>query len=519
MRSPVPQSLLALILLLWLAPPAAATNPQVTLALEEVTCREALDALGKATGLPFELREPTLPAGAKLPEPYARLLLRRNFTWRNVRLAFAMRQVCNEYGLRVSRFSNTFSFAPNLAAPQPEVPSKLGVEKQGVRIAPTYVSLSSQRSQNLDTGQAADQSTNLNLRLRVLWPEGEPDTVVGFDNVVARDDQGNVLLWNAPFNFGRRPTSGSGFPDEWLESLSLTDPHPRAKKLEWLEADLLVYGIYRPVNLEIPISETVRTGTARNGEVVATLLGYEPPAPVVAGGAPTGPTVKSRVVLPQGDRAFGPVFGYNPTPVLVGASGKRYASRGGRSSGSARNGVSEYEMDSQFPPIAEPIVKVVFALVERGEPRKLFSFRLNDIPLPAEGNFVPRSQPPPSRNPTAPPKVERPFHQPGGGILVFRAEINGMPVTDGTVAVGLAPKQGAEWGPLRWQDVQVDKNGLAKLPDLAPGVYRVLRIYRTAASRRLEPGGQWLNSEAQATLVPGQTTTVVPLQWAAKPTK
>ncbi|MGV3722223.1 MAG: hypothetical protein ACO1SX_15050 [Actinomycetota bacterium] len=507
----------ALVGLLW--PSAAhASNPPVTLALEEVTCKQALEALTKATGLPFELREPTLQPGAKLPESYARLLQRRNFTWRNVRLAFALRQIAREYGLRLSRYSNTFSFAPELGAAQAAPAPKISISKQGVTIFPSYVSMSSQRSQNLETGQAADQSANLNLRLKLQWPEGEPDTVVGFDNVVARDDQGNVLLWNAPFNLTRRPTTGGGFPDEWYENLSLTDPHPRAKKLQWLEADLLVYGVYRPITLEIPLTDKQKLGVKRSGDVEAAIIGYEPPA-MTPGTPPTsGPTVKSKVVMPQGERSIAPAFGYSPTPVLVGASGKLYPSRGGRSSGNTRQGVIEYELESRYPVINEPVVKAVFTFVERGEPRKLFSFRLDDIPLPTEGTFVPRQQPPPSRSPKAPPKVERPYRQPGGGTLVFRAEIGGAPVSNGTVAVGLAPKQGAEWGPLRWQDVQVDKSGLARLPDLAPGVYRVLRIYRTAATRRLDADGQWQNSEVQATLVAGQTTTAAPLQWSSKPT-
>lgn len=516
MRSTNRLVLVALFALLWPAAAARASNPQLSLALEEVTCKQALEALTKATGLPFELREPSLPPGAKLPEPYARLQQRRNFTWRNVRLAFALRQLCGEYGLRASRYSNSFSFNPNAGPPVADPPPKISVVKQGMTISPSYIAMSSQRSQNLETGQAADQSTNLNLRLKLQWPEGEPDTVVGFDNVVARDDQGNVLLWNAPFSGSRRPSTSGGYPDEWYDNLSLTDPHPRATKLQWLEADLLVYGVYRPVNLEIPLTDKERIGAKRSGDVEASIQSFE--MPKVAQGAPStaGPTVKSRVVLPQGDRSVGPAFGYSPAPVLVGASGKLYPSRGGRTSSNTRQGVTEYELESLYPVISEPIVKAIFPLVERGEPRKLFSFRINDIPLPSEGTFVPRLQPPPSRSPNAPAKVERPYHQPGGAALVFRAEIGGAPVDAGTVAVGLSPKQGAEWGPLRWQDVQVDKNGLAKLPDLAPGVYRLLRVYRTAAARRLNADGQWLNSEVQVTLTAGQSVTAAPLQWASK---
>lgn len=59
-RSGLPAIVLALTALA--GAPAPAANPKVSLKLEAVTCREVVDALVKATGVPVNLRE--LPAGA-----------------------------------------------------------------------------------------------------------------------------------------------------------------------------------------------------------------------------------------------------------------------------------------------------------------------------------------------------------------------------------------------------------------------------------------------------------------------
>jgi hypothetical protein len=494
--------------------PVVAGNPKVTLSLEEVTCKEAVQALVKATGQDLELREPTILPGVQPPEQYLRLQQRRTFAWRDVRLAYALRELCREYNLRLTRYLGSMTLTPSVGPPEPERPMK-GSVIQGIRIAPSYVSVSSQRSVNLEGGADADSNATLNVRLKLHWPDGDPEALVGLENVVARDDQGNLLTGNTLPNRLRRVTGvGGGFPDEWYESVTLSDPHPRARKLQWLEGELHTFGVYRPFTVEVPLTGP-EPRIVRMGEVLVQILAADPGTPRDEK-TPGDFTLRSKVVLPQGDRIVTASSGFSPQPVLIGASGKTYTSRGGGTSGSGSNGLMEYTVNSRVSGVREPLVKAVFHLVERAEPRKLMSFRITDVPLPPEGAFVPRIQAP-IRPPNSPEKVEKPFFQKGGGRLVMRTEFGAQSAAGGTLAVGLAPKEGTGWGPVRWQDVPVDTNGVARLTDLVPGVYRLLRIYRGAQSKRLEGDHQWHNSEVQVTLTAGQDFAAPTLRWAAPP--
>lgn len=509
-RSDLPVLVLALAALV--GAPASAANPKLSLKLEAVTCRQAVDALVKATGVPINLNELRAGPGAAPRLDGDQTAKRASFDWSKARLGQALRELCREFDLDVNRFSGNYSLLPNRAAPGiPAAKPKVVFQKDGLRIYPSSLSVSSNRTINFERDGEPGQNSNLNLRLKVEWPDGDPETLAGFDNVVARDDLGNLLEYQqrlGGMDFGGL-NFGSRFPDEWSGNVNLSDQHPRARKIQWLEGDLLVYKVYRSVRLEVPLAEKSTTGAASSGLVKAQILGIDP---AIAGGG--GPTLRARLFVPRGEHRIGPEGGRMFSPLLIGASGKNYSSRGGGANGNGGDEGTTYTLNLNYPPIDEPVVKAVFTFVEKGEPQKLISFRLTGIGFPPDGVFVPRRLASPMPRPVvAAVKTERPFNQVGGGILVLRTEINGKPAGEGSLSVGLALKTGAEAGPVRWQEVDMGKDGLARLPDVTPGTYRLLRIYRPKAATVVEGEGRWENGESEVELVAGKEVVIRPLRW------
>src|SRR5262249_32446178 len=129
----------------------------------------------------------------------------------------------------------------------------------------------------------------------------------------------------------------------------------------------------------------------------------------------------------------------------------------------------------------EAPVKLAWDLVERADPEKLLSFRMTDIPLPAPPALTP-VPPAPSPQPLPPIAGEdHPYFERGGGTLVSRVQFGEKAAAEGELSIGLAAKSGAGWSPVRWTRVEVDAQGVARLSDLKPGTYRLMRSYRPPA--------------------------------------
>jgi hypothetical protein len=182
-------------------------------------------------------------------------------------------------------------------------------------------------------------------------------------------------------------------------------------------------------------------------------------------------------------------------------------------------------MEGRFPPTDEPVVKIVVQLEEKAKPEKLLTFRMEQIPLPPEG--VPDAPAPPAARPAPRPVVipppaarvppaERAYYQKGGAVLTSRTIQADRPAGEGTLAVGLSVKENGEWSGIRWIDVPVDGSGVARLADLQPGTYRLLRIYRPKEPPPAGSPGHWENAELQVELVSGKETAPPPLRWVGK---
>jgi hypothetical protein len=70
------------------------------------------------------------------------------------------------------------------------------------------------------------------------------------------------------------------------------------------------------------------------------------------------------------------------------------------------------------------------------------------------------------------------------------------------------------WGPVRWLTVETDGRGMARLDEIAPGTYRVLRRFRRRnATGYLQPDpGRWKNNPVIIQVQAGKTVTLPPLQ-------
>jgi len=497
------------------AGPAHAENPKISLNLEEVTAVEAAAALSNAARVPLDF--PGYQPSIRQSRQYEQLKERASWRWQDVTLARALRELAERYSLSVTRSGQGYHLFPAQAPRAAAAANPVGlIVKEGIRIHPESVSISSQRQLSLQPGGQVSGNSSLQLRMRAEWPEGDAEAFAGFDNVTAKDDLGNLLLGNPVIGLPRGGAPGFpfGLPDEWSGSIILTDPHPRARKLLWVEADLFAHKNKRTsrAEFELPLKE----GTARqtDGDVTFELLRVDPPD-----GTAVARVGVSRVVARVSSPARGQRFFGSGTvrPTLIGVSGRSYGPGGSDSSGTQRDGQFVTDIEWRIRGVDEPLAKLVLQVVDWGEPERLMTVRLTDIPLPPEGVIVPRRRTAaPPRPGSARPIPERPFFESGGGVLVAGAEILGKPAGEGVVSVGLAEKSGAGFGPIRWQDVDAGANGIARLADVKPGAYRVLRVYHPKSAAQAPGEGRWENGEIEVTVTAGQETMLPPLRWVGE---
>ncbi len=221
-----------------IAAPALAANPILKVHLEEANALEAAKALAKAADVEVDLYTEQIPPGAQRPK-VPQLEERYSFSWNNISFARALRQLCQKYNLMPGRKQGGgyVLYPANNAAPPPNQPKKrVGLfEKNGYRVYARSVSVNSNRSLRFVEGGADWDNSNLNLEIGAELPEGEAAAIAGVERVTAKDDLGNLLVSDQ----GQRFYGGGGwgqFPDEWMGYANLNGPHPRAKKLLWIEA-------------------------------------------------------------------------------------------------------------------------------------------------------------------------------------------------------------------------------------------------------------------------------------------
>jgi hypothetical protein len=437
-------------------------------------------------------------------------------------------------------------------------------EQDGVRLYVTGVRV--QDSRELDFGddpgfpfRRPDQN---GLQLNVQ-AEGSisAEQVVGFRAVSARDDRGNLLVSEGSerrYAYAGSPSGHGAFPDTWTGSVALSVPHPAARKLTWVEGELWGYrrGTVRKLELPWPAAGEIATHPLEQATLMLNQgsmglsrrsgLGAEASGAFARSGAAQEAPGTFWVGVRTAVRANGRekyTWSLCAPIGVVGVSGKFYTGlRSVGNSSATTSGYSEEARTWKIEDVNEPISRVVWEYEEFGKPERLFSFRLSDVPLPLSGGL--RTAPAaPKRDPDpdfGEPDEDQGAAPKGRGILASSVTIGGAPAPGGIQMIGVARREGRGWGSTRWSELQMGADGAAKLTNLLPGHYRVLRVYRLptpATVRRpglrapsapaapklggsppIEPAadGSWSNSEVEVDVVADKVVGLPPLKWTPK---
>jgi hypothetical protein len=526
----------AALAMIVLAAPSRAENPRVSLKVENATAREAAAQLSRAAGIQVDVYPPAIPAEANPPVP-APLEQKASFDWTGTTFARALRQLCEKYGLRPNpRPAGGYTLYPAAGAAVPAPAQKpVGLfEKNGVRLFARGINVTDYRAISFANGVPLfGPGASLSLHLACELADGDAERIAGVQNLTARDDLGNLILSD---DQGRSYySSGYGqYPDEWSGSVTFTPPHPKAKKLQWVEGDLMAYSTVTPLRVELPLPFAGKSARKEAGGLIFLLSRYQDtPDPQADGdeqddfpvqrlgplaAAPAGFSVRVRVYEPRDAHAVARNGSWGYMPYAVGASGQAYSvgvSRGGQGGRADQQGtVIDHGALGFIMP--EKPVKLVWDLVEKSQPQKLLSFRMTDIPLPQQSAFAAarRANPPP----VLAASPDRPYYAKGGGVLVSRVQLQERPAGEGSLAMGLSARNGAEWSAIRWISVDVARDGTARLEDLKPGSYRLLRAYQPRQPGGGPPApGRWLNGELTVEVAAGKEIVLPSLRWEPVP--
>ncbi len=509
---------------------ATAHNPRIDLKLENVTLRETVERLSSASGVPV-----TLPGDSEADPaaPGAQAEPKASFDWRGASFATALRELCARFQLTPNRnpagyflFPSGAPPAPPPAAARPRVAAAL---RGGLELRVTSLSISgATRFLDLAGDQDEEESDGtLSIALRLAGKDLEQEQIVGIRNVTARDDRGTLL---------RTPDSDGGFddgydyesfPDEWRTAIELSEPHPQARRLDWIEGDLWTYKRVERRKVEVQLPPAVLPFEAATGPVSIRVIRYEPSRPLREGEPPdpfaarqgrdgrgvVGPRLEIEYVFP----ANGAVQ-LNPQtvqPVILTDTGQvifgNYVGGSGDLDAQGRQ-VQRMAMFFQVPgPRQGNPRRVVWTLTQREEPVRYAHFRLLNVPLPPPHQWRPQAAP--ARTAAPPPpggEVTHPFHQPGGGTLTGDVLVGSAQAGLGRLSLGLSPLGDGD-GATRWIDLQTDETGKVRLTDIKPGRYRVLRRFAPAAA--IPGDGAWTGEDVTIEIVAAREAALPPLRW------
>lgn len=487
---------------------ARAENPKLTLDLENVSAPEAVAALAKNSGVALRFQE-------RYGDDYAspeRQQRRANFRWRNVTLSQALREASEKFGLKFRRSQSGYFL--HFAASPAEAPAPLArMEKDGVQVRIRQITTETVRRSGSGEDFTVSGSGQMMVAFEAQLREGDAAALMGLANITAKDDRGNVLV----ADYGRVFSSSNLdlYPDEWRGGITLTGPDPAARKLLWVEGDLLKAEVFEPIELAVPLPLAAAGGRQEVGTIrveVNRLL----PTPAEAGGpvgSPAGPRIEYRLVTPQGVYLYARNGEYTVTPVLVGASGRRYTAYQtfGGSNRVSNEGKLVREFQSTLPNITEPLVSAVFSLVRKEGRERLVHFRFEDVDLPGNTPNIPRRVATLERGGLTP--EQRPLYQRDGGGILSMVQVGKMPARAGVLWLGLSEAGARRAGEVEWYEQPVDGGGIALLSQLKPGRYRLLRIYRPATPDPALPPGEWENSEVEVEIKAGKVLEAPALRY------
>lgn len=493
-------ALLLLLIAAALVVPVAASAPHLSLKLEKVTCQEAVLALQRASGVPIELKpwESSGIPGAIEPSNQT-LEERASFDWSNASFARAFRELADRYRLRPEPQRGGFALIQeSIQGPLPQYGTGTSAVAMGMQVQVRGVALSGTRGR-MATGD------RLNLRLHGTGPLETVATVTTIENLLARDDRGGILRCDNP-EVGVSRT----YPDEWVAGLSLDGLQPNATRLDWLEGVVVAAPVrqVRKLEVSLPLPKEGVRRSAGTGLVEFLELSAAPRTRGTRSRNMAGATLALRL-HDLHVRELADPHGYPGTvgPVLVGASGRTYSPPGIESRGEMRDGARVWKVTCTYPAIEEPLTGIRFEFGMRAEPKRLFRFRIPNVPLPSsyrgadtlyyhalfEQSFG---------------SSRRDFATPGG-VLLCPVRIGERPAPAGFLSLGLAPADGSNR--TEWYSAEVT-NGLFRLEGVRPGNYRVLRVYRPREETDVARPHWWYHGEVVARVEAGKETQLLPLE-------
>jgi len=248
---------------------------------------------------------------------------------------------------------------------------------------------------------------------------------------------------------------------EYRQQLLLTLPDSRATRIRSVDGTLVLYQKLTPLRFEFPLLAPDTSGTQAQNGLDVRLEETRVQGQTVS--------VRTRLAWAAGRNVVGRGISRTPNPYLVDTSGRVYRDASPQ---------SDVDRDAQqvvlgqrcrFDGVQAPPARLVYDVWLREQPSETIPFHLTDIPLPAAGAEDLRRQ--------------RPFYAEKGGVLSLAVVDKQQRGVEGELSLGLSRKTAAGWSAYRWFDLLTDGQGRARLTHLAPGAYRVRRVFRLDPAR------------------------------------
>lgn len=304
-------------------------------------------------------------------------------------------------------------------------------------------------------------------------------------------------------NFGRALYSQSAPPArgtqaartrllDYFQRFELSLPDTRSSRIRTFRGTLTLYRKVVPIRVEFPLEASSAPSAAQEREGVTIALDK---------GLWSGRTflATTRVEWPDGVEVVNRGLYRTPMPYVVDSKGDLHRPTTPRSSHSREGARRVTEQTLKFQELPERPQKLVYELWVKSDASERVPFRAGPIPLPASAT-------------PGPDPEQRPLYDPKGGSLVLKVVGLGGKPLEGEVTLGLVRKTGG--GGTRWLDVSTDPEGVARLEQLAPGAYRVTRLFRTAPGARAIGDGK---AAVEVVVTAGKSVSLPPLRLKLAP--
>ena len=377
-------------------------NPRISLDLKGVSALEAVAALSEAADIPVRL-----PLDSKLAKIRGvggtppNLLERAEFCWVEHTFAQAVRDLCERYQLLASQYvdghyelfpwGERFSFA--------EAEPLVDFNQGGVRVYAESLNRSQERCARYMHTPAGSRAfshslsdlSGLFVRIGCQVAGWDADRLALVRNWAAEDDTGQRLEQRSGFeekeswdDLHWRVARFGNLPDEWGTGTTLASPAPEATRLRELTGDLLAFQRfdYRTLEFRLPLDGAAQRSVDGVHVEIKRFDIEAPEEPDNPDPELRGPVLCARLRKPEGVAVSSPGQIAFVRPLLIGASGRKYAYRSRYLDELWEPRSEMAKITTRFAASDDPPAKIVFELLIKSQPEKLLTFCLRDVPLP-----------------------------------------------------------------------------------------------------------------------------------------